>query len=327
MNIPTTVIKEYLHQKFNKFKLSGDEFITDSVLVDDAKGHLSINVRTGLWQDFKSSEYGNFASFVAMVESISYGAAIKMIRRKMFDSPEMLFSEVKLQRAKQEPIGGWRSLKQEEKNFEVITKTFQNDENPIKRIAYRFLQSRSLLECGLMLATSGKYVNRIIIPYKERGDLIYFQARLLFNTGMKYLNPTAKEYGVRSSEILYPFDTSKDYVLITEGPIDALTLQRCGFNATALQGSNLSRTQLDALGDRTLIFSFDNDEAGRNGLNKAERAVQLKNKSGIYYAFPDSEFKDWNEVLSRQGVAALETMMKVNTKPLNFESKIIERLA
>ena len=178
-----------------------------------------------------------------------------------------------------------------------------------------------------MLATSGKYVNRIIIPYKEDGELVYFQARLLFNTGMKYLNPTSREYGVKSSDILYPFDANKDYVLITEGPIDALTLQRCGFNATALQGSNLSRTQLDALGQRTLIFSFDNDEAGRSGLEKAERAIKLCNRGNIYYAFPDKEFKDWNEVLACKGVTTLENMMKLNTKPLSFESKIIERLA
>ena len=297
------------------------------MLVDDVKGHLSINVRTGLWQDFKASETGNFASFVSMVESIPYGAAVKMIRRKLFDSPEMLFSEVKLQKSQQVPVGGVGKLQEESKNFEEVTDKFNTSDNPIKRIAYSFLRARGLLGCGLLLATSGKYVNRIIIPYFDNEDLVYFQARLLFNTGMKYLNPTAKEYGVRSSDILYPFDTTKDYVVITEGPIDAITLQRCGFNATSLQGSNLSRTQLDALGGRTLIFSFDNDEAGRSGLDKAERAIKLCNRGDIYYAFPDKEYKDWNEVLTLKGVTSLENMMKLNTTKLGFESKVIERLA
>ena len=64
--------------------------------------------------------------------------------------------------------------------------------------------------------------------------MIYFQARKLSSYGIKYLNPGKDSHRVQSSEMLFPFNESLDYVIVTEGPMDAIALQLNGLNATCM---------------------------------------------------------------------------------------------
>ena len=70
---------EYLLENFNqvgRLSANGREFVMPSIFVlNDYKCHFSINVDSGLWQDFKTGETGNFAKFLTIVENISYERA------------------------------------------------------------------------------------------------------------------------------------------------------------------------------------------------------------------------------------------------------------
>mgnify|MGYP003640024474 CR=1 FL=1 len=272
----------------------------NSIFVEDSKYHLSINIETGLWQDFKAQEQGNFVQLVAFVESISYQDAAKFLRKSLLDTPEALFDVSTVYENNSFIVG--------EGDLDSVLKDFK----PLKRgdigswkdkllyvRAFRFIDSRKLNPFKFLLCETGKYANRIIIPYRswDSEKIFYFQARNLSTYGMKYLNPSTAETGIKSSEILFPYDESKSYVILTEGPLDAMSLQFAGWNATCAQGSKLSNEQAKAFTNKTVIFGFDNDKVGMEATDKAKRVCLSKGVSTkeLYSVKPPKEYKDWNE--------------------------------
>ena len=195
------------------------------------------------------------------------------------------------------------------KNFTKIDiREFYWSEDLYQRLAAKFILSRKLEEATFYYASEGTYSNRVIIPYVKNKSPYYFQARCLSVNGLKYINPTRAQHGVKSSDVLFPFDKRKNYVVLTEGPIDAITLQINGINATSTQGCHISYSQLDMLKGKKLIFSYDNDEAGSVGLKKARKTCLAKNIKDIYTCAPPKKYKDWNDfhvsVNSRDAVYA-----------------------
>ena len=267
--LPSSVIKEYLLAKFPVNKVFASEFTTNSIFTSDEKMHLSVNLETGLWQDFKSQEKGNFPQLVAAVEDIPYDQALKYLRTKLFDTPEHLFEIISSypepKPTSENTVGDIVKLRQ-------VRSDQHQPNNLTERLAKVYSQPQAT-EVQLLHRQSGRYANRIIIPYQDKRERVfYFQARNLSIMGMKYLNPSRQVTGVKSSEILYPFEKDADYVFITEGPIDAMSLQANGINATCTQGSHLSMTQAQELKDKQIIFAYDNDEA-EDGHRSARKAL------------------------------------------------------
>ena len=74
MNLTPDFIIDYIDKVFKgDYKLSGgyEEIMVCSPFCPDTKYHLSINTETGLWQDFKSGERGNFPQLYAHLEKIT----------------------------------------------------------------------------------------------------------------------------------------------------------------------------------------------------------------------------------------------------------------
>ena len=189
------------------------------------------------------------------------------------------------------------------------------------------VRSRGLEDQKFYVATGGKYVNRLIIPYEDYNGLYYFQARNLLGGGMKYLNPTNKEHGVKSSEVLFPFDSFESYVLVVEGPLDAIALQGIGVNATSIQGSFMSRHQLKDLSDHKIIRSFDNDAPGKEGMEKALRLIRFKNLPIPWRVQPPKRFKDWNEFTMQATKKDVITHINKNVCKMDFNFRVSELLS
>jgi len=325
MLIPPTVIKDYLFSNFTDYVETSTEFMINSLFVSDSKHHLSVNMETGLWQCFKSKESGNFMQLMALTENISYDEASKNVRKKLLDTPEGLFL-APLKRKVQKDISGNGKIQEELKNFKELDVQSPQTSSIPENLAKKFIRARGLQHQKFYLATSGKYINRIIIPYEINGELIYFQGRQLTFQGMKYLNPTAKEHGVKSSDILFPFDESETYVVVTEGPIDAITLQEVGVNATSIQGSMLSYSQVEQLKGKTIILSFDNDDAGKIGFDKAVKMLKNRNCKNPYVVYPPQRYKDWNDFRQHVTKAGLKKYVSENVTKVDFSYDVISKL-
>ena len=124
-------------------------------------------------------------------------------------------------------------------------------------------------------------------------------------SGGVFLAPSVCESG----RVFDPLEAAAPAIIITEAPIDALSLASAGFPALALCGINRASTKLPhwlqlACGLRCVLLAFDADEAGD------EAAPALIARLRPYGArcghLRPEGAKDWNEmlqVLGREGLA------------------------
>jgi 5S rRNA maturation endonuclease (ribonuclease M5) len=318
MNIDISCfIKDYLTTKFSgKFKLSsnGRELLMNSpVDPTDRKQHFSINLETGLWQDFRKGEKGNFYFLYSYLEGVTYKQAVKEIHIRSINKEPLPATIIEAPSS---------SIREEMKNFVPVLLDKQ-PESELEIAAYLYLSDRKILnnKYPFFVAMEGRFYGRVIIPFWRNDDLVYFQARSLIGQKPKYLNPGA-EFGLKSKSYLFPFDLSERYVIVCEGPTDAISLQLQGVNATATLGCSLSVTQSRMLAgfQGRIIVGYDNDSAGKAGLKNIHTTINCQRFLPISYCFPDSRYKDWNEM--HVDNINLRQYVKENTR--EYDSRVFE---
>lgn len=311
-------IREYLDHNFRnsgRYSSGGREFTMPSIFVDDWKNKFSINTSTGMWQDFKAHKVGNFIQFVAQVEKTSYKRAEAKILFEVLadDSPDPKPFIEDISTSLDVDMSSWVPID--------IYSCYSKDS--LVQLAWKYLWGRKMFHTEetedepFYVATDGKYKNRIIIPFKKpSGDLFFFQARALLEETPKYLNPDSTQ--VRASSVLYPFQ-SDTTVLICEGPLDARSLQLAGVNATSTMGSSPSQIQIEEIRDMgcELVIAYDNDTAGKMGVDKIERMRRELMMPSIKICLPPKAYKDWNEAWRED--MDLKQYVRENTKDYDIE--------
>ena len=327
MSIPPNTIIDYLTEKFSDWTLVGSEFRTNSLFTEDIKQKMYVNTDTGMWIDFKSGEKGNFYHLVSHIENVPYASAKAFIRRLVFNKGFSIL-DVSTLSVDNRPIQSSRSIEDDMKEWlPVNPKKDINSPNYLKRAASRFAIERGLQGFKFYVGKTGRYHQRVIIPYTHNDSVFYFQARTLINRDPKYLNPGKDTYGIKTSEILYPYDESMDYVIVTEGPLDAMTLQAAGYNATCTQGCKMSTVQARDIKCKKVIIAYDNDEAGIEGVKEARKRLLSQRREKIYKLVPPNEYKDWNEFWVNAPKNKFCSYVEQNILEANWETSIIERLA
>lgn len=130
-----------------------------------------------------------------------------------------------------------------------------------KMLRERGFNIRTLSMMGVGYCTKGPYKFRIIFPYYCKGELVYFQARDIFDIGPKFTNPMSEEVGVGKQTIIYNEDALDIYkkVWLFESPTNCLTI---GLRATGYLGKNLSPYQISRVIDskaEKIVIGLDDD--------------------------------------------------------------------
>jgi len=320
MFVPASIIKTYLSEHFPEFQEAGQEFRVNSIFTDDNKQKLYVNTESGLWTCFKSGEKGNLIHLVSHIENVPYVSARNFMKRKAFDAGADLF-DVSTLNVDNQAIEVTRTIEGDSKEWlKVNPKSDINSPSNLKRLASKFAMERKLSSFQFYVGRTGRYFQRIIIPYfTEKGKPFYFQARTLVNRDPKYLNPSKGLYGIKTSEILYPYDKTKEYVMVTEGPLDAMSLRSAGFNATCTQGCKMSTIQAKELKGKRVILAYDNDESGREGFYEARKRMLAQRNKDIYSLTPPKEFKDWNDFWVASKRTDFETYIYANIFKADWE--------
>jgi len=296
----------------------------ESVFVqNDWKKHMSVNIDSGLWQCFKTGRSGNFTRLYAEIEGVPYFRAQRDLIIKNF---EFLGEDVpELDRPEQQ-------LELDTSRLIPINLSSANSEDKTELDAWSFLFGRNLFdlkteeEAPFYLCKEGKFTDRVIIPFtSDEGVVYYFQARALYDQSPKYLNPST-EIAPKPSDILYPYDENEKYVVVCEGPLDARALQLQGVNATATIGSSISPRQAEILSTfgGTIILGYDNDPAGKRGIDKFDRTRKEMRMETFEVCPPPSGYKDWNE--AHIAGEDLFSWMSEKTQAYDFEYKISTQL-
>ncbi len=291
-------IRDFLTKNFSDIgRLSANdrEFIMESPFIrNDYKKHCSVNVDSGLWQCFKTGRNGNFVSLYSHLQSIPYFQAQKELIIKNF-----------AYLGKPVPI----SVMPEEKKLELDTSKLIPlniasgfSEDPDVLTAWSILYERKLFneteekKAQYFLCKEGKFANRIIIPFIRDGIVFYFQARAIGDQQPKYLNPSI-EIAPKSSDVLYPYYDDHNMLVVCEGPLDAISFQLQGINATATMKNIVSPRQAEMLAtfDGDIVLAFDNDTAGERGFEAFDRLRKERLMDEFFVCKPPSGYKDWNE--------------------------------
>lgn len=99
---------------------------------------------------------------------------------------------------------------------------------------------------GIGYCSKGDYRFRIIIPFYQKGKLIYFNARQFIDIGAKFKNPPIELFGIGKSLLIYNVDALWVYnkIYIVESATNALTL---GPKAIGMGGKKLSAYQISMI--------------------------------------------------------------------------------
>lgn len=174
--------------------------------------------------------------------------------------------------------------------FKLNTATEENREEYKRDIPFqysKYLESRGIYRVIQEQNRVYEKGDRVILPFFTPNSKL---------SGWIERSVSSKFYKVNGN-IEYPLGVEEtkpsDFVYVTEGQIDAMTLQQAGLKAVSL-GSVSNYRLLKHLKNYNICLAFDNDEAGERGRELAREFLESLGKNVYILKFP-KEFKDVNE--------------------------------
>jgi hypothetical protein len=135
----------------------------------------------------------------------------------------------------------------------------------------------------------GRYANRIIIPYTNKGKNVGYTSRFIDNKTPKYINEQQPGY-------IFGLDFQKPnwkYVIVVEGVLDAISIE-----GVAVLHNKISDEQMLQLKQlyREVIVVPDQDKAGLKLIDKA-----LEHGFSVSVPLWDDYIKDVNDAVTKYG--------------------------
>lgn len=245
-----------------------------------------INISSNRCNCFRCGEHPSLMQLVMHLEHVdSYTEAYKIVDSR--DASGYVFKEDPVELKEKKPV-------YLPEGFKSITL----GSSQLARSARSYIENRgfNLQEAANMgwgYCNSGPLIGYIILPFSERGQLRYYNARLFLGNGPKYSNPDISVTGVGKSMILYNHDALYMYkmVYICEGVFNAATM---GKNGIASGGKNISRYQINEILKspvQRVIIILDSD-AKDKAIDLALKLVNYKKVKVIFMP----EGRDVNDI-------------------------------
>ena len=186
-------------------------------------------------------------------------------------------------------------------DHELPNSEMLDDNNPLHKVYIDYLKSRAInyKEYPFLITptATGRYANRIIIPYTYKNKIVGHTSRFLDNKIPKYINQQQPGY-------VFNIDIQKpkwQVCILTEGIFDALSI-----DGIAIMHDDISneQAQLIASLNKQIIVVPDRD---KTGLKICDRALEL----GYSVSLPNWEMdiKDVNDAVVRYG--KLPTLLSI----------------
>lgn len=173
---------------------------------------------------------------------------------------------------------------------------------------WRGFTAETLTKNNMYLCEKGFYSDRVIMPiFNKDNEIAGFNTRTTIDAEPKYLYN--KNLDVKN--LAYPLlDNKTDYVIVTEGMLDALSLQQLGYPVITNFGvaDNFGKLKIQYLlskGVETILLAFDQDEAGEKGMEALlkNNITEIFEVKLLKYSMPElapfylSDCKDFNDYL------------------------------
>jgi hypothetical protein len=317
--------KSWAQTKLGSFDCRGDEICINSIFTEDAKKKMWCNpkggknkIKYGVYHCWKTGKKGTLVGLVMDVEKCNKNRALEILG---FQEEKMIAPESINFDFSSGPPPAFLDYESTQKIISFPPSTFPINIAPSSYYnrAKNYLNNRKIPTQDFFVCTSGKFENRVLIPYfNSRKELVYYNGRSLGTDPLRYRGPS-KDIGVGKEDVVYfpEFPEYGDRVFLCEGELDAYSLHLCGLKAAAVGGKNLGDKQAIILAGYRIVFAFDADEAGQNSLPIIKNKIlQYGNFTEIETVSPPAALKDWNNLLVQYDPTILNAYITHNTKNL-----------
>lgn len=302
---------------------------------DDHNPSLSFNIKENYYHCFVCGASGDNIKFVKEILKCDFSEAIEFISGNNYKTVNYIKKEVKDKKISnifsniyekyidlldnKEAIDYLknRCLKEEQiinNKIKNLPKDRNEQFNIIKKLL-KFYDEKDLIRSGI-ISKSKDYNNLYLFHYKHRLIIPYFdvsgkninsiQGRNIDDIEIKpkYL------FNKNSKDSIYNIQKLSNIrdIIICEGVIDALSLERLGYCAIALSGASKGKLLMkyDIL-QKYNIYSFsDNDNAGKKLIKDLYRLENYKGAFSIDSFTNNSNIKDINELLIKSDIKSFK---------------------
>lgn len=204
---------------------------------------LSINVYSGLWQCWSCKETGNLNKLLYEIDP-QYKRDILEEYRKY---ARYVVGTGNLKEFIQDKLDGvdiTAKVKKESLVMKLPLRTIKTFSKAMVYLNDRGITTDMVRKYNLSICLEGKYSHRIIIPFYENKELVYYLGRSYIRKLPKVLNPKSAEIPFGKSEVLFNYDKIEKggEVCIVEGVMDAITVSEI-LPTVALCGKVIGREQ------------------------------------------------------------------------------------
>jgi len=329
MGIDFEVFSDWAESRFDNIVIKDNEVKINSIFCEDYKYHLWCSPSGGknknpygVYHCWKTDEKGTLVNLVMKVDKCSFEDALATLNSYNNKIEEL---EEKVQSILSNKKVVEQEIKADVVKLKLPIDTYAFDDlpssNKIKIKAEKYLNERKIKKDNLFICVSGKYRNRIIIPYYNKNkELIYYNSRSLDDNKIRYLGPP-KEIGIGKGDVIYmpdkwPIEGSKIY--LTEGEFDAISLWSIGYDSAAFGGKNLTQIQMHLIKNYIPVLCLDSDEAGSNALVNMGDSLLKNGFEEIYYVRAPKKHKDWNKMLQTDGEKVTKYYIMMNEKKYDY---------
>ena len=307
-------VEEFIYSSLHKPKRRGDGYIARCPICGDSKRNPNLRrLNIDYYPRYDEWIYkcynggcpensGNIQSLYAFVNGCTWKQANEALEEKKFDAEKLL-----------DRLDGKGHVDEEDSTGVLdldLNDCITLDDMPEGRIERnyhnslrRFIIDRKIpLRRNVMVAYTGKYQNRFILPVYDETGMVYFQGRAMFDHMQpKYMNPVV----VKESIILnrHLFDKTK-HIIICEGQIDAWMVE--DNQGTTCLGASISEEFLGKIihiSGKTPIVALDNPLIDKSGYENYTKLLKKCRYGGMirYFFMPNDTDKDLNDVRIREG--------------------------
>lgn len=195
---------------------------------------------------------------------------------------------------------------------------YSPEDNIIDYLYKQGFSKQELIDYGILIKTKYGYwhpfKNRIIFPIVNQSQkIVGITGRSVKHSdNVKYIHTTNTKY-FSKGQVLYLEHLINDKdkrVFISEGPMDAIAINKKGYNSIATFGTGFSKTQLKKIKeyskDYEINILFDNDEAGKQAsLRLLKEMAKIACK--INYVYLPNNIKDIDEYLEKYDMEDLQS--------------------
>lgn len=317
----------------------------------DNNASMSVSTRLDMFQCFACKKAGNVFNFIAGMENISYGDAIRLLAKEdgfevgnaiqridpHLKDYEILGLAIKFYQNNMNSTLGENAIRylverkidrETIQKFEIGLSVSKQPLTPFLRNKYELNQ---LIDLGLTTTEEKDIFNdRIMIPIHDlNGNPIGFGGRIYQTKDTsKYINTKATKIFDKGN-ILYNYHrahtklTKDDAIIIMEGYFDVIRASTVGINnCVAPMGTSLTKNHIQILKKIThrIILCFDGDEAGKQA---TIRAIPLIEEAGMDVKVVCLEEKDPDDFIIKYGKEAFIQKIENPLNAVDFKMQIL----